>query len=64
MYNVELQITNIDESKYTKLIDFLEENQIIYNETEFEELDKEKTYEDYLMDQVDDNYEEEKMRLI
>ena len=66
MYNTTIEIVNIDESRYTKLIDFLEDNQIIYNETEFEELDtrtKEEKKEDYYMDQNDNYYDEVRMGL-
>ena len=37
-YNVKLKISKIDESVYTKLIDFLEENKINYKEEDFEEM--------------------------
>lgn len=37
-YNLTLKISKIDESVYTKLIDFLEENKINYKEEDFEEV--------------------------
>lgn len=54
-YNVTLKISKIDESVYTKLIDFLEENKINYKEEDSEEVvvdnrSEADKWQDYWMD--------------
>jgi len=54
-YNLTLKISKIDESVYTKLIDFLEENKINYKEEDSEEVvvdnrSEADKWQDYWMD--------------
>lgn len=54
-YNVTLKISKIDESVYSKLIDFLEENKIDYKEEDSEEVvvdnrSEADKWQDYWMD--------------
>ena len=68
LFNTTIRVGLIDESTYTKLIDFLEENIPNYEETDFEELsvdsrNEEEKYQDWLWEQADNNYEEEKLGL-
>ena len=66
LYNTNLQITGINEEKYNMLIDFLEDNNIAYNEDDFEEFivderTEDERYEDWLWDQVDKINDEKKV---
>ena len=66
LYNTNLQITGISEEKYNMLIDFLEDNNVAYNEDDFEEFivderTEDEKYEDWLWDQTDIRYDEKMM---
>lgn len=68
MYNTKLTITNLDEAKYDMLIDFLEDNHINYNETDYEEFmidtrSEEEQYQDWLSEQADLHNDQVKMGL-
>ena len=63
LYNTNLQITGILEEKYNMLIDFLEDNNVAYNEDDFEEFivderTEEEKYEDWLSEQADIRHDE------
>ncbi len=58
LYNSTLEFKNLTQEKYDMLIDFLEDNNLSYEETDFEEftLDErteEEKYEDWLSEQAD-----------
>lgn len=63
LYNTNLQITGISGEKYNMLIDFLEDNNVAYNEDDFEEFivderTEEEKYEDWLSEQADIKHDE------
>ena len=63
LYNTNLQITGILEEKYNMLIDFLDDNNVAYNEDDFEEFivderTEEEKYEDWLSEQADIRHDE------
>lgn len=69
LYNTTISLTNMDESLYDKLIDFLEDNFKNYEETDFEEFivderTEEEKYNDWLWEQADIYNEEVKLGLI
>ena len=58
LYNTKIELKNLTQEKYDMLIDFLEDNNLSYEETDFEEftLDErteEEKYEDCLSEQAD-----------
>lgn len=58
LYSTNLLLDNLTKEKYDKLLDFLENNNITYNEKEFEEYiidtrTEEEKYEDWLSEQAD-----------
>lgn len=58
LYNTKIDFKNLTQEKYDMLIDFLEDNNLSYEETDFEEftLDErteEEKYEDWLSEQAD-----------
>ena len=68
LFNTTIRITNLDENAYTKLIDFLEDSYTTYEEIDFEEFTiDERTetekYQDWLLEQADNQYENEKLGL-
>lgn len=68
LFNTTIRITNIDESAYDKLIDFLEDNFRNYEETDFEEFTvdertEDEKYNDWLWEQADIMNEEVKLGL-
>lgn len=69
MYNTTITIKNLDKAKYDMLIDFLEDNNMNYEETDFEEFvvderTEEEKYQDWLSEQADLHNDEVKMNLI
>ena len=61
-----IEIKNINEEKYEMLIEFLEDNKINYEETEYEEYtiderSEDEKYDDYLWTLSDIQYEEKRM---
>lgn len=63
LYNTKIDFKNLTQEKYDMLIDFLEDNNLNYDETDFEEftLDErteEEKYEDWLSEQAD-NYNDD-----
>lgn len=63
LYNTKIEFKNLTQEKYDMLIDFLEDNNLNYDETDFEEftLDErteEEKYEDWLSEQAD-NYNDD-----
>ena len=63
-YNTNFKIENIDQEKYDMLYDFLEDNHINFEETDFEEFiidtrTEEEKYDDWLSEQAD-NYNNDK----
>ena len=59
LYNTKLELKNLDKSKYDLIIDFLEDNSINYDETDFEEFtidnrSEDEKYQDWLWEQADD----------
>ena len=57
-YNVNLEIKNIDTNLYDMLIEFLDDSNIQYEQTDFEEFEidkrsEEEKYEDWLSEQAD-----------
>lgn len=68
LFNTTIKIKNMDESAYTKLIDFLEDNFMGYEETDFEEFilderSEDEKYQDWLWEQADLHNDEVKMGL-
>lgn len=66
LFNAKIEINNIDESKYDMLIDLLEDKNISYNITDFEEFtiderSEDEKYQDWLDEQADMIYEERKI---
>lgn len=64
LYNTTLEIKNLTQEKYDLLIDLLEENNINYEETDFEEFTidertEEEKYDNWLSEQAD-NYNDDK----
>lgn len=58
LYNTKIDFKNLTQEKYDMLIDFLEDNNLSYEETDFEEftLDErteEEKYQDWLWEQAD-----------
>lgn len=63
LYNTKIDFKNLTQEKYDMLIDFLEDNNLSYDETDFEEftLDErteEEKYEDWLWEQADNKVDE------
>ena len=59
LYNTKLELKSLDKSKYDLIIDFLEDNSINYEETDFEEFtidnrSEDEKYQDWLWEQADD----------
>ena len=68
LFNAKIDIQNIDMSKYDMLIDFLEDNNIHYDITDFEEFEidersEEEKYQDWLSEQADLHNDNVKMGL-
>lgn len=68
LYNTKIALENLTEEKYDMLIDFLQGNNISYDETDFEEFviderTEEKKYDDWLAEQADIKYDENKIGL-
>lgn len=68
LFNTTIRITNLDESAYTKLIDFLEDGYKTYEEIDFEEFtiderSEEEKYEDWKWEQADLYNDEVRMGL-
>ncbi len=68
LFNTTIRITNLDESAYTKLIDFLEDGYTTYEEIDFEEFtiderSEEEKYEDWKWEQADLYNDEVRMGL-
>ena len=68
LFNTTIRITNLDESKYTKLIDFLEDGYTTYEEIDFEEFTidertEEEKYDDWKWEQADSYNDDVKMGL-
>lgn len=66
LYNTTLEIKNLDKVKYDLLIEFLDDNYINYEETDFEEFiidnrTEEEKYEDYLSQRADMINDERKL---
>lgn len=67
-YNTTLEIRNLNETKFNLLIDFLEDNNIDYEQTDFEEFEIDKRseqekYDDWLSEQADLHNDNVKMGL-
>ena len=65
-YSTNLEIRNISEEMYDKLIDFLEENNIDCETTNFQEYtiderSEDEKYDDWLYTLADNQYEESKL---
>ena len=66
MFNTTIYLEKMDEDKYNKLIDFLEDNNYEYIEDDFEEYtidnrSESEKYEDWLSEQADIKYDESKL---
>lgn len=66
LYNTTLEIKNLDKVKYDLLIEFLDDNYINYEETDFEEFiidnrTEEEKYEDHLSQRADMINDERKL---
>lgn len=64
LYDITIDINHIIPEKYNLLIDFLEMNNIDYDETDFEELEidnrsESEKYEDWLADKADEIHDEQ-----
>lgn len=62
-YNITLEIQNLTEEKYDKLLDLLENELIDYEQTDYEEFTidertEEEKYEDWLSEQADIKHDE------
>lgn len=62
-FSTVLEITQISQEKYDMLIEFLEDNNINYDTTDFEEFtiderSEDEKYDDYLSSLADDRYSE------
>lgn len=67
-YNTTFEIRNLNETKFNLLIDFLEDNNIDYEQTDFEEFEIDKRseqekYDDWLSEQADLHNDNVKMGL-
>ena len=67
-YNITLEIQNLTQEKYDKILDLLEDELIDYQQTDYEEFTidertEEEKYEDWLSEQVNIQYEESKLGL-
>ena len=65
-YNTTIKIENLDEAKYDMLMDFLQDNNMNYEETDFEEFviderTEDEKYQDWLSDEADAHNEEKWM---
>lgn len=66
LYNTTIELKALDKAKYDKIMDFLEENEINYEEIDFEEYEldtrtEEEKYEDWLSEQADQINDERKI---
>lgn len=66
LYDTTIEIKHIDQSKYDMLIDFLEGNNIDYEETDFEEYvvderTESEKYDDWLSNRTDEIHDEQKI---
>ena len=65
-YDTTIEIKHLDEAKYDMLIDFLEGNNIDYEETDYEEYEvdnrsESEKYEDWLSNRADEIHDEQKI---
>lgn len=68
LYNITLEIQNLTEEKYDMLLGLLENELIDYEQTDYEEFtiderSEAEKYDDWLAEQADIAYEEEKLGL-